>query len=152
MQIIQPCLLNSFSQDPGLPSFNETNIFAKSIYFSLSSSFPEWFFYLLVFFIYFISDYWAITNTPNLTRLLSSVILLVCTKCIASFTNLFFSLNLTLSVFLLRFWSFGKSFFFNSSKIFKSMVWFSTVSKLSQLINSSAFSSPVEYVVLLSVV
>ena len=94
-----------------------------------------------LFYISFIPNNWIITSVPRLTSLLSSVMLLVCTESITSSTSLVFSFNLTLSI-LLRFWGFGKLFFFISSTIFENMFCFSTVSLLQWLINSSAFSLP----------
>ena len=83
-----------------------------------------------LFFTSFIPNNWVITNAAHLTSLLSSVMLLVCIESIISLTSLVFSFNLTQSI-LLRFWGFGKLFFFISSTIFSSMFYFSTVSILS---------------------
>ena len=73
-----------------------------------------------------------------MTSLLSSVMLLVFTESITSSASLEFSFSLTLSI-LLRFWGFDKLSFLISSTVFPNMFYFSTVSVLLYLINSSGF-------------
>ena len=53
IQMIRPCVLIFLSQHSCLPSFNETNIFAKRIYIRINSSFPKRLIFLLVFYFFY---------------------------------------------------------------------------------------------------